>query len=99
MHIAAAVGTTVVAIFGPSNTHAWGPYTPPGHPSKHQVVSRDLPCVPCFYRGHSLGLREGCGTRPCLTRLSPEPVLEACHRALRAELSVTRGRGSGIGGL
>jgi len=82
MHIAAAVGTPVVAVFGPSNSQAWGPYTPPGQPSRHQVVSRDLPCVPCFYRAHSLGLREGCGPRPCLTRLTPEPVLAACWRAL-----------------
>ena len=30
MHIAAAVNTPVVAVFGPSNVQAWGPYTPPG---------------------------------------------------------------------
>jgi heptosyltransferase-2 len=82
MHIAAAVGTPVVAVFGPSNIRAWGPYTPPGAPFKHTVVSRDLPCMPCFYRGHSLGLREGCGTRECLTRLPPGPVLEACRGKL-----------------
>ncbi|HYP40402.1 MAG TPA: glycosyltransferase family 9 protein [Chloroflexia bacterium] len=82
MHIAAAVGTPVVAIFGPSNAQAWGPYTPPGEASKHTIVARALPCMPCFYRVHSLGLREGCGTRPCLTGLSVRRVLEACTTAL-----------------
>jgi heptosyltransferase-2 len=82
MHIAAAMRTPVVAVFGPSNKEAWGPYTPPGIPSMHTVVSRDLPCQPCFYRAHSLGLREGCGPRPCLTGLGHEQVLDACRRAL-----------------
>ncbi len=82
MHIAAAVGTPVVAVFGPSNKEAWGPYTPPGEPSPHRVVARNLPCQPCFYRAHSLGLREGCGPRPCLTTLTHDPVLAACIEAL-----------------
>jgi heptosyltransferase-2 len=82
MHIAAAVQTPVVAVFGPSNSRAWGPYTPAGEVSRHAIVSRDLPCMPCFYRAHDLGLREGCGTRPCLTGLSHVPVLRACREAL-----------------
>ena len=86
MHIATAVGTPVVAVFGPSNSHAWGPYTPPGERSPHTVVACDLPCMPCFYRFHSLGLREGCGPRPCLTMLGPKPVLEACRRVLSSNL-------------
>jgi heptosyltransferase-2 len=83
MHVAAAMGTPVVAVFGPSNAQAWGPYTPPGEPDIHTIVSMDLPCQPCFYRAHSLGLREGCGPRPCLTQLGHEHVLEACRRVLQ----------------
>jgi heptosyltransferase-2 len=82
MHIAAAVGTPVVAVFGPSNIAAWRPYTPTGERNVHTVVARDLPCMPCFYRGHTLGLRDGCGTRECLTLLSPQRVLDACRAAL-----------------
>ncbi|MDQ6694902.1 MAG: glycosyltransferase family 9 protein [Chloroflexota bacterium] len=85
MHLAAAVGTPVVAIFGPSNSHAWGPYTPPGQESPHTVVARDLPCMPCFYRGHSLGLKDGCGTRPCLIGLLAGPVLSSCRQTLDAK--------------
>jgi len=86
MHVAVAVGTPVVAVFGPSNKEAWGPYTPPGESSPHTVVTRNLPCQPCFYRGLTLGLREGCGTRPCLLGLGIEPVVEACA----ARLSVSQ---------
>jgi heptosyltransferase-2 len=82
MHIAVAVGTPVVAVFGPSNKEAWGPYSPPGKPNINKVVARDLPCMPCFYRAHSLGLRKGCGPRPCLTGLQVDPVLAACDAVL-----------------
>ena len=93
MHLAAAVGTPVVAVFGPSNWDAWGPYVPAGEPSPHTVVRRDLPCMPCFYRAHSLGLREGCGPRPCLTGLGADPVLAACLAALdRLEPGRNNGR-------
>jgi ADP-heptose:LPS heptosyltransferase len=88
MHIAAAMGVPVVAIFGPSNSQAWGPYTPPLEDSKHRIVSRDLPCMPCFYRHHSLGLREGCGPRPCLTGLSASAVLTACGDMLKVLPSI-----------
>ncbi len=90
MHIAAAVGTPVVAVFGPSNKDAWGPYTPPGKHNPHRIVTRHLPCQPCFYRAHSLGLREGCGPRPCLTGLHSDPVLAACEAALGHRESDTK---------
>jgi heptosyltransferase-2 len=83
MHMAVAVGTSVVAIFGPSNKEAWGPYTAVGEPTAHTVIARDLPCQPCFYRAHSIGLREGCGPRPCLLGLGVEPVMAACAARLR----------------
>jgi ADP-heptose:LPS heptosyltransferase len=80
MHLAAAAGIPVVAIFGPSNARAWGPYAP-DEPERVAVVRRDeLPCSPCFYRGHQLGLREGCPPRMCLTALSVERVLAAARR-------------------
>jgi heptosyltransferase-2 len=93
MHIAAAVGTPVVAVFGSSNWAAWGPYVPEDEPSPHTIVRRDLPCMPCFYRAHSLGLRHGCGPRPCLTGLGADPVLVACLATLdRAEPGRNNGR-------
>jgi len=87
MHMAVAVGTPVVAVFGPSNKEAWGPYSPPGVPNPHMVVARDLPCQPCFYRALTIGLREGCGPRPCLVGLGVEPVVEACNESLMSRRS------------
>jgi ADP-heptose:LPS heptosyltransferase len=86
MHLATAVGTPTVAIFGLSNWKAWGPYTggAPGHLAT--VVRLDLPCMPCFYRGHLLGTPEGCMTRDCLAMLGVDPVATAARRLLRASV-------------
>ncbi len=80
MHLATAMDTPVVAIFGPSNERYWGPWWP-GHdregasgPSPHRVLALDLACRPCFYRGHALGSKEGCPERDCLAWLQPETV-------------------------
>ncbi|HEY7848791.1 MAG TPA: glycosyltransferase family 9 protein [Ktedonobacterales bacterium] len=83
MHLAAAAGTPIVAIFGPSNAQAWGPYLP--HAPERAIVVRrdDLPCSPCIYRGHALGTPQGCPPRPCLTELKVDPVVLAARRLLR----------------
>lgn len=84
MHLAAAVGIPVVTIFGPSNARAWGPYMPDA-PHRAVVIRRhDVPCSPCFYRGHSLGTPQGCPGRPCLTELGIQPVLAATRRLLHS---------------
>ncbi|MCG6536469.1 MAG: glycosyltransferase family 9 protein, partial [Syntrophales bacterium LBB04] len=46
IHIAAAVGTPTVSIFGPSAPASWAPRGP-----KHLVVHRTLPCFPCRQKG------------------------------------------------
>jgi ADP-heptose:LPS heptosyltransferase len=82
MHLATAVGTPTVAIFGLTNSDAWGPYTG-GTSGRHAVVVKlDLPCMPCFYRGHDLGTPEGCMTRDCLAMLGVDPVAVAARRML-----------------
>jgi heptosyltransferase-2 len=83
MHLAAAAGAPVVAIFGLSNHLAWGPYTGDVPGRYATVVRLDLPCMPCFYRGHSLGTPEGCASRDCFALLGVDPVAVACRRMLR----------------
>ena len=58
MHIAAAVGTSVIAIFGSTNHHRSGPYG-----EEHIVVQSelDLGCNPC-HPGKNPG---GCGAESC----------------------------------
>lgn len=69
MHLAGAVGTPVVALFGPT-TREWG-FFPEG---PHDVVLEpDMPCRPCSLHG-SRRCRE---TEGCMARLSPETVVAA----------------------
>lgn len=79
MHLAAAVGTPVVAIFGPSNADAWGPWTPEG---RSWVVRSGVECSPCSYVGHGIGLREGCAARTCMRLVSVGQVLAAARALL-----------------
>ena len=82
VHVATAVGTPVVAIFGPTNDGAWAPY--PRNDARHQVVREALACAPCIHRGHSFGTPQGCPARTCLAILEPAHVLAAAERALAA---------------
>ncbi|HLX22028.1 MAG TPA: putative lipopolysaccharide heptosyltransferase III [Usitatibacter sp.] len=72
MHIAAAVGTPVVALFGPSGEHEWGPWRAP-----HRVVTSTHPCRPCG--------NDGCGggkVSECITLLPVEQVRSAVNELL-----------------
>ena len=75
MHIAAAMQTPVVALFGPSGDAEWGPWEVP-----HRVVSSlEYRCRPCG--------NDGCGggkVSECLTTLPESKVLPAID-ALLAE--------------
>jgi ADP-heptose:LPS heptosyltransferase len=87
-HLAQAVGTPVVSIFGPSNHRAWMPYGASGADSGESgtavVVRSDVPCSPCLYTGYRLGRRNGCPVRSCLMRVSVEDVLTAVHQVTRS---------------
>ncbi len=72
MHIAAAMGTPVVALFGPSGEKEWGPWRVP-----HRVVVSDHPCRPCG--------NDGCGggkVSECLTQLPVDRVHSAINELL-----------------
>jgi heptosyltransferase-2 len=78
VHVATAVETPVVSIFGPINHRAWGPYPP--HAPGNVVVREPLACSPCIYRGHSFGTPAGCPARTCLAILEPATVVAAAER-------------------
>jgi ADP-heptose:LPS heptosyltransferase len=75
MHVAAAVGTPVVALFGPTSAIRTGPYG-----VGHDVLTGKIPCSPCFSRTchNTLPLE-------CLNLVSPQQVLAAvrAQRSLR----------------
>jgi 3-deoxy-D-manno-octulosonic-acid transferase/heptosyltransferase-1 len=69
MHLAAAVGTPVVALFGPTDPARTGPYGP-----GHRVIRRELTCSPC--------LKKQCETRRCMREIGVEEVFEAVREML-----------------
>jgi heptosyltransferase-3 len=67
MHLAAAVSTPVVALFGPSGVFNWGPWG-----EGHLVIKKDWDCLPCGQDGC-----EGGKISRCLVELTPAEVLAA----------------------
>jgi heptosyltransferase III len=65
MHLAAAVNTPAVALFGPSGVFNWGPWG-----EGHLVIKQDWDCLPCGRDGC-----EGSKISRCLVELTPEAVL------------------------
>ena len=82
VHLAVAAGTPTVAIFGLTNAQAWGPFADEKAGQQALIVRLNLPCMPCFYRGHDLGTPEGCATRDCLALLGVDPIATAARRLL-----------------
>ncbi len=72
MHLAAAMGTPAVALFGPSGEPEWRPWR-----VAHRVVTTSHPCRPCG--------NDGCGgskVSECLTTLGVDDVYAAAQELL-----------------
>jgi len=63
-HIAAAVGTPTMTLYGPSDWRDWAPVG-----EQHRVICPDEPCSPCHRKGC-----DGQGYSRCLDQLSVETV-------------------------
>ncbi len=64
MHLAAALGVPVTALFGPTDERLTAPV------GRHEVLTQDVWCRPCFFRDCPIDHR-------CMTRISEDRVLEA----------------------
>ncbi|MBU4346014.1 MAG: lipopolysaccharide heptosyltransferase II [Candidatus Omnitrophica bacterium] len=70
LHIACAVGTPFIALFGPTDPRRHLP------PAKDCIViKKDLACSPCY--------KSKCKTRTCMELISSEEVLEAVDKLLK----------------
>jgi len=70
MHLAAAAGAPLVALFGPTAPWRTGPFG-----RKQQVIRLGLSCSPCFKRH--------CHDPKCMMDISPEQVIEAVGKIRR----------------
>ncbi|MCF7810647.1 glycosyltransferase family 9 protein [bacterium] len=77
MHIAAAIGTPVVGIFGPTGVKL---KLPPGE--KSFSVSLGLPCSPCYFSAFKACIFDRIR---CMDELTVDKVMEAVRRALDAK--------------
>ncbi len=73
MHIAAAFGVPVVAIFGPTD---WRTTAPLG--AAHSIVRHEVECAPCLLRECPIDHR-------CMTRVTVDEVCEAALTQLQAD--------------
>jgi len=71
MHMAAAVGLPVVALFGPTDERKWGPWG-----EGHTVITKRLSCYPC--KPHK------CADNECMKKISVEDAIDAVEKHLSA---------------
>ncbi len=76
MHLASAVGTRVVAIFGSTDPAATGPLGP------HEIVKKECECAPCWERVCPRG------DTLCMQRIEVSHVLQAVDRLLPRQREV-----------
>ncbi|MCD6320352.1 MAG: glycosyltransferase family 9 protein [Candidatus Desulfofervidaceae bacterium] len=67
MHLAAAAGNPVIALFGPTAPWRTGPFG-----KGHTVIYKSLSCQPCF--------RKDCKDKACLKDIEVEEIIEAVKR-------------------
>ena len=88
MHVAAAVGTPVVALFGPTSQTRTGPYGVGGNACR--VLTNQIPCRPCFSR-----VCRNAVALECLRGIEPQTVLQAVRSALAERQPRERGKKAG----
>jgi heptosyltransferase-2 len=75
LHIADALGTRTVGLFGPNTPHRYGPRS-----RGSLALHADLPCSPCLDDRHMK--RSACRHFSCMTSLSVPDVAVACQVAI-----------------
>ena len=74
MHIAVAVDTPTIGIFGPGQENIWFPYSDP-----HIALRKHVPCNPCHL---NVCNRTGDGYMECMNLLSVDEVFETSRKRL-----------------
>lgn len=77
-HIAPAVGTDTIVIFGPTNPATTRPFS-----DKAEIIRKEVECSPCMLRDCPIDHR-------CMTRISVEEVFERANEKLSEKKQKTR---------
>lgn len=75
-HLAEAVGTPSITLFGPTDPRRWAPLDQ----KSHRIMRRPVACSPCAYATCPIDHR-------CLSRITPEAVLALASEMLRKEVA------------
>jgi len=73
LHLAAAVGTPTVSLFGPADPVEFGPWGPAG---KHKLLTSPIACRPCRILDWG---EDDIAWHPCLADISVDQVVDAAH--------------------
>lgn len=79
MHMAAAVGTPVVALFGATSPRRTGPYG-----ERHIIIEKGLACSPCFMRK--------CPEPRCMEEITATEVMEAIRNSSLVASTTSEGK-------
>ena len=80
MHLACAVGTRTLSIFGPVDASVYGPYPRTEEERFHRVALRGLACRPCY---QNFRFPPCPWDRACLSGLSTDTVFQEADELLR----------------
>jgi lipopolysaccharide heptosyltransferase II len=81
LHIAAAVGTPTIGLFGPGEEMIWFPYAAR---DGHRALRKDVPCHPCHL---DFCNRAGNGFMECMKLLALSEVIDEVERVLQRKPS------------
>jgi heptosyltransferase-3 len=73
LHMASALKTSVVVMFGPTSEQTWAPWQ---HPES-RVVTAKVPCRPCYMAGCGGSYRSD-----CLDKITAKEILSAVYELL-----------------
>lgn len=76
LHLAVAMGTPTIHLFGPVDPRLFGPW---GDPGCHVVLTSERSCVPCNRLDYPVG---ELAAHPCVREIAVEQVLEAARKLL-----------------
>ena len=76
LHLAVALGTRVVGLYGPTSPVRYGPFGQPNAVKRHDIF-----CSPCYRPETGKAATCRYGTVECMEKLEPDQVLTGVHAA------------------